>query len=157
MHIWAERGLSIILSLLLNIFLGVKIQSTTMINFYLENNKVLYYTMNIMVFTRPGYLFTLFLFVFGHVHGMWKFLGQWQCQIFIFNLLCHKGTPISFFCFVLFFVCFLFFRAAPEAYGGFQARGLIRAVAAGLCHSHGNARSKPHHWPTPQLTAVQDP
>ena len=39
---------------------------------------------------------------------------------------------------------FLFFRAAPEAYGGFQARVLIRAVAAGLCHSHSSARSKPH-------------
>ena len=33
-------------------------------------------------------------------------------------------------------VClFVFFRAAPAACGGSQARGLIRAVAAGLCHS----------------------
>ena len=28
------------------------------------------------------------------------------------------------------------------AYGGSQARGLIGAVAAGLHHSHSNARSK---------------
>jgi len=35
------------------------------------------------------------------------------------------------------FVClfFVFFRAAPTAYGGSQARGLIGAIAAGLRHS----------------------
>ena len=33
--------------------------------------------------------------------------------------------------------------AAPTAYGGSQARGPIRAVAAGLHHSHSNARSEP--------------
>ena len=56
---------------------------------------------------------------------------------------------------------FLFFfglsRAAPMAYGGSQARGQIIAVAAGLHHSHSNARSKPHLRPTPQLTATLDP
>ena len=31
-----------------------------------------------------------------------------------------------------------------SAYGGSQARGQIRAVAAGLCHSHSNTRSEPH-------------
>ena len=39
------------------------------------------------------------------------------------------------------FVCL--FRAAPVAYGGSQARGLIGAVAAGLRQSHSNARSEP--------------
>ena len=43
------------------------------------------------------------------------------------------------------------------AYGGSQARGLIGAVAAGLRHSHSNARSKPSLQPTPQLTATPDP
>jgi len=38
---------------------------------------------------------------------------------------------------------FLFFRAAPKAYGGSQARGLIGAVAAGLHHSHSNGGSEP--------------
>ena len=38
---------------------------------------------------------------------------------------------------------FAFFRAAPLAYGGFQARGLIRAVAASLHQSHSNAGSEP--------------
>ena len=44
-------------------------------------------------------------------------------------------------------LCFLFvfclFRAAPAAYGGSQARGLIGAIADGLHHSH-NAGSEPH-------------
>ncbi len=33
--------------------------------------------------------------------------------------------------------------AAPAAYGGSQARGRIRVVAAGLRHSHSNVGSKP--------------
>ena len=41
----------------------------------------------------------------------------------------------------IFFFCL--FRGAPMAYGGSQARGLMRAVATGLCHSHSNARSEP--------------
>ena len=49
------------------------------------------------------------------------------------------------------------FRAASMAYGGSRARGLIRAVAAGLCHGHSNAGSKPHLWPSAQLTATLDP
>ena len=40
-----------------------------------------------------------------------------------------------------FFYLFLFFRAAPMAYGGSHARGLIRATAAGLRYSH-NTRSE---------------
>ena len=52
---------------------------------------------------------------------------------------------------------YLFFRAAPEAYGDSQARGLIRAVATGLHHSHSNAVSEPRLRPTPQLTATPDP
>ena len=39
---------------------------------------------------------------------------------------------------------FLLFRATPAAYGGFQAWGRIRATAAGLHHSHGNAGSLTH-------------
>ena len=39
---------------------------------------------------------------------------------------------------------FNFFRATPRAYGGSQARGGIRAIAAGHSHSHSNARSKQH-------------
>ena len=59
-----------------------------------------------------------------------------------------------------FLFCFLFFRpfrAAPAACGGSQARSRIRAVAAGLHHSHSNARSEPGLQPAPQLTATLDP
>jgi len=47
--------------------------------------------------------------------------------------------------------------AAPVAYGGSQARGLIRATAAGLRQSHSNVGSEPCLQPTPQLMATPDP
>ena len=50
---------------------------------------------------------------------------------------------------------FVFSRAAPVAYGGSQARGLIRAVAADLRHS--NAGSELRLRPTTQLTAMPHP
>ena len=43
------------------------------------------------------------------------------------------------------------------AYGGFQARGQIGAVAASLHHRHSNAGSEPHLQPTPQDMAMPDP
>ena len=43
----------------------------------------------------------------------------------------------------LFFI-FCFFRAAPVARGVSQARGQIRATAAGLHYTHSNAGSEPH-------------
>ena len=72
----------------------------------------------------------------------------------------NKSTYIKFKnSFFFFFLSFIFclFRAAPEACGGSQARGLIRAMAADLCQSHSNARSEPRLQPTPQLTATLDP
>ena len=63
-----------------------------------------------------------------------------------------------FFSFLFFFFFFLFFsRAAPTAYEGFQARGLIGATAASLHHTCSNAGSELHLPPTLQLTAVLDP
>ena len=53
--------------------------------------------------------------------------------------------------------CFFLFRAAPEAYGGSQARGHIGAAAASLQHSHSNGGSKPCLPPTLQFTATPDP
>ena len=50
------------------------------------------------------------------------------------------------------FFVFLLVRASHVAYGSFQARGQIGAVAAG--HSHSNLGSEPCLWPTPQLTAT---
>ena len=52
---------------------------------------------------------------------------------------------------------FFFFKATGMAYGSSQARGQIRAVAAGLRHNHSNSGSKLCLPPTPQLTAMLDP
>ena len=51
----------------------------------------------------------------------------------------------------------VFSRTALAAYGSFQARGRIRAVAASLHQSHSNSGSKPCLQPIPQLTATLDP
>ena len=56
-----------------------------------------------------------------------------------------------------FFIFFVFSRATPVAHGGSQARGLIRAIVAGLHQSHSNAGSEPRLQPTPQLTATPNP
>ena len=56
-----------------------------------------------------------------------------------------------------FFFFFGFFRDAPVAYGSSQVRSQIRATAAGLHHSHNNAKSDPNLQPTPQLMAMLDP
>ena len=58
---------------------------------------------------------------------------------------------------LIFFGLFAFSRAAPAAYGGSQARGLIGAVAAGLGQSHSNTRSELRLQTTPQLMAMPDP
>ena len=59
--------------------------------------------------------------------------------------------------YLFFFHLFAFSGAAPVAYGGSQARGLIQAVAAGLHQSHSNARYDSCLQPIPQLTAMSDP
>ena len=58
------------------------------------------------------------------------------------------GFVINGFHYFLFVFCFLLFRTVPTAYGGSQARGHIRAVAAGLHHSHSRTRSELSLWPT---------
>ena len=55
------------------------------------------------------------------------------------------------------FFFFSLFIAALGAYGSSQAGSQIEAAAAGLRHSHSNARSEPRLRPTPQLTAMPDP
>ena len=68
----------------------------------------------------------------------------------------HSRTSLfvyPFFFFFFFFWSFVFFRAM--AHGGSQARRQIRAVAAGLHHSH--VESEPRLQPTPQLTVMPDP
>ena len=52
---------------------------------------------------------------------------------------------------VFIYACMSLLRAAPMAYGSSQAMGQIRAVAAGLYHSHSNSGSERGLRPTPQL------
>ena len=59
--------------------------------------------------------------------------------------------------FIITIIIIIIFRAAPVAYGGSQARSLIRAAAAGLQHKHSHTGSKPRLQPTPQLMATLDP
>ena len=54
------------------------------------------------------------------------------------------------------FFIFCLFQAIPMAYGGSQARGLIRAVATGLHHTHSNTNLRcicdlPHSSWKPQI------
>ena len=55
----------------------------------------------------------------------------------------------SFYLFIFLFCLCAFSRAAAMAYGGSQARGRIRAVAAGLHQSHSNKGSELRLRPTP--------
>ena len=71
---------------------------------------------------------------------------------------CHtKAKKNVFLLLFIYFCLFAFSRAAPMAYGRSQARGLIGAVAAGLCQSHSNTGSELCLRPTPHLTIMQDP
>ena len=57
----------------------------------------------------------------------------------------------------VFFGLFAISWATPVAHRISQASGPIRAVAAGLHHSHSNAGSELRLQPTPQLMATPDP
>ena len=47
--------------------------------------------------------------------------------------------------YTLFIYLFIFLlRATPMAYGTSQAKGLIGAAVAGICHSHSNVGSLPY-------------
>ena len=52
---------------------------------------------------------------------------------------------------------FVFFRAAPMACGGSQARGRTGAGAASLHHSHSNSGSKLQLRPVPKFVVMLDP
>ena len=60
------------------------------------------------------------------------------------------------FIYLFIFGLFAISWAAPAAYGGSQARSLIRAVDTSLRQSHSNAGSEPRVRPTPQLKAMPD-
>ena len=86
-------------------------------------------------------------------------MGTSYLSIYLNHVLCCLATfLLLFLLFLLFFFPFcLFSRAAPAAYEGSQARGLIRAVATCLCHRHSNEGSEPHLQSIQQNTAMPDP
>ena len=92
------------------------------------------------------------IFVLSQISFPYMLWSISPCWVFLFLFF--------FFClFVCLFVLrsFFLFRTAAAAYGGFQARGQIGDVAAGLCHSHSNVGSESHLQPTPELMAMLAP
>jgi len=76
--------------------------------------------------------------------------------LFLHQTIAHIFPETLYFTLFFIYLFFVFSGATPAANGGFQARGLIRAIAAGLRQSHSNEGSKPHLWTTPQLTVMLD-
>ena len=74
---------------------------------------------------------------------LWLRCGPWPRNSICCGAAKKKKKIENTFNFVLFCFVLFFTWATPMAYGGSQARGLIRAIAASLHHSHSNTRSKP--------------
>ena len=135
---------------------------------------------------RSSARFSVGLFVFFSYWGVWVVCIFWRlspCWLHPLQLFSHipKVDSLEVFFVVLGFGLFLFvclfpllFKSwyvwlgplvyfvyvcvsPPAAYGGSQARGRIRAIAPGLCHSYLNPRYELCLQPTPQLTAMLDP
>ena len=79
------------------------------------------------------------------------FVDRFICAIFYIP---HISDSIVYLFFSFFLSFFHLFRAADTAYEGSQARGRIRAVIAGLHHSHSSVRTEQHLRSTPQLMAM---
>ena len=94
-------------------------------------------TSSIIILFYVSFLLPLFL----QIPLISKF--AWEKKDFSLLLFGEVFFPFFFFFFFFSFV-FCLFRATPTAYGVSQARGLIRATAAGLHQSHSNARSLTH-------------
>ena len=88
-------------------------------------------------------IFSLFSSVI--MNAIFTFQGPLKITFTFFVLWSFSQSSFLFVCFV-----FLLFRAAPVAYGGSQARGWIRAIAAGLRQSHSSAGTLTH-WARPGI------
>ena len=88
-----------------------------------------------------------------------RYKASKECLYHIIDTIHVLHQAISFVLFLKWFRTFFFclFRTTPMAYGGSQARGQIRAVAAALHQSHSNAGSELCLRPTPQLMVMPDP
>ena len=91
-------------------------------------------------------------------HPLWSVARtrKYYQLIGIFTVPLHLPSLFSFVCLFVFVFAFLLFRATPTTYEGSQARGPIRAIAAGGGQPQ-QCRIEPHLRPTPQLMATPDP
>ena len=95
-------------------------------------------------------------YIYMYMHSFLKYyFPSWSIQEIEYISLRDTVGP---YCLSILFLSFVFFfRAPPSTYGGSQGRGLIRAVASGLHHSHSNVGSEPCLRPTPQPMAMPYP
>ena len=107
---------------------------------------------------RPG-SFNHFLGSIRLVPAILHWHHEYVCKFYHYKgcSLVKKAPPQRFFFFFFFFGLFTFSRAAPMAYGGSQAWGLIRTAATSLHQSHRNKGSEPCLRSTPKLMATPDP
>ena len=88
-------------------------------------------------------------YVFGAMLSFW--LEKLTSRVFRKGWIAQWSTLV----YLPFFFFFLLFKSVPVAHGSSQARGWIRAAAAGPYHSHSNVGSEPHLQPTPPLWQCQ--
>ena len=84
-------------------------------------------------------------------HYLWPRQARGEHHTVIWSVCsCVQGFRQTLFIILFFFFFFVFSRAAPAAYGGSKARGLIGAIATSLHYSHSNTRSL-IHWTRPGI------
>ena len=93
--------------------------------------------------------FDLHFLMTSDVENLHMFIGHFY--IFLMKCPFKSFDPPHFFFF------FFFLQLHMRNYRSSQARGQIGARAAGLHHSHSNARTELRLWPSLQLAATRDP
>ena len=118
-----------------------------------ELNSVRFYLLQVFVAIRQSRYWiapiseSLMPPCFNHTHIPLPIPNLWQPLIYL---------PFLKFC-LFFFLAFVFLGPHPRHMQVFRLGDLIRAVAAGLRHSHRNLGSEMHLQTTPRLTATWDP
>ena len=136
---------------------------SNMIYVYYSYTYIIYYTLLLICITH--YIYHIFLHILSYIshsiltcyiyyilHIIYTYTQNYMCFIYICMYIytyphtvriCHFPFLINNLPFIYLFI--LLFRSPPCAYGGSQARGPIRAVAAGLHRSHRNAAGSKLH------------
>ena len=108
-------------------------------------------------------LITIYFYTLKYNLVLLYFIAQIVPHLAFGNLSVGSCVPLKWFIFVVYICLFNFslsffsFQGTAAAYESSWARDWIGAVAANPHHSHSNARSELHLWPTPQLTEALDP